>query len=208
MDGAVKNWYRESMARPRTFDEDQVLRTVRDRFWSTGYAGTSVDDILRDTGLGKGSLYGAFGDKHQLFLRAFQEYCDGLVRAVGSRLEGPDEGALERLSGQVREIAAATASDTSLRGCLLANGAAELSGRDAEVHAIARRTFAALAELFTACVAAAQRAGDIDPHADAARLADLLLAVVRGIEALGKGGSSPESLHAIADTALALLPRS
>ncbi|WP_018559928.1 MULTISPECIES: TetR/AcrR family transcriptional regulator [unclassified Streptomyces] len=109
------------MARPRSFDEDQVLRTVRDRFWSTGYAGTRVDDILRDTGLGKGSLYGAFGDKHQLFLRAFQEYCDGLVRAVGSRLEGPDEGALERLSGQVREIAAAAASDTSLRGCLLAN---------------------------------------------------------------------------------------
>ncbi|WP_419196487.1 TetR/AcrR family transcriptional regulator [Actinacidiphila glaucinigra] len=58
---------------PRSFDENQVLRTVRDRFWSTGYAGTGVDDILRDTGLGKGSLYGAFGDKHQLFLRAFQE---------------------------------------------------------------------------------------------------------------------------------------
>lgn len=195
------------MARPRSFDEDQVLRAVRDRFWSTGYAGTSVDDILRDTGLGKGSLYGAFGDKHQLFLRAFRDYCDGLVKAVGGRLEGPDEGALDRLSGQVREIAAATASDASLRGCLLANGTAELSGRDAEVQAIARRTFAGLADLFTACVAAAQRAGDIDPGADPARLAALLLAVVRGIEALGKGGSSPESLHAIADTALGLLPR-
>ncbi|MEU6341575.1 TetR/AcrR family transcriptional regulator [Streptomyces sp. NPDC046977] len=195
------------MARPRSFDEDQVLRAVRDRFWSTGYAATSVDDILRDTGLGKGSLYGAFGDKHQLFLRAFRDYCDGLVRAIGDRLEGPDEGALERLGGQVRDVAAATASDVDLRGCLLANGAAELSGRDPEVQAIARRTFAALEELFTTCVAAAQRAGDIDPAADPARLAGLLLAVIRGIEALGKGGSGPESLHAVADTAMALLPR-
>lgn len=66
--GTVSPWHA-----PRSFDENQVLRTVRDRFWSTGYAGTGVDDILRDTGLGKGSLYGAFGDKHQLFLRAFQE---------------------------------------------------------------------------------------------------------------------------------------
>ncbi|MDX3072677.1 TetR/AcrR family transcriptional regulator [Streptomyces sp. MI02-7b] len=195
------------MARPRSFDEDQVLRAVRDRFWSSGYAGTSVDDILRDTGLGKGSLYGAFGDKHQLFLRAFREYCDGLVTAIGGRLEGPDKGALERLSAQVREIAEATAADVALRGCLLANGAAELSGRDPEVQAIARRTFAALQELFTSSVAAAQRAGDIAPGADPGHLAALLLAVIRGIEALGKGGSSPESLHAIADTALSLLPR-
>jgi hypothetical protein len=38
-------------------------------------------------------------------------------------------------------------------------------------------------------------------------LAGLLLAVLRGIEALGKGGSSPDSLRTIAETALALLPR-
>lgn len=42
---------------------------------------------------------------------------------------------------------------------------------------------------------------------EASMLAGLLLAVLRGIEALGKGGSSPDSLRTIAETALALLPR-
>ncbi|MFD3925547.1 hypothetical protein [Streptomyces sp. NPDC058614] len=74
------------------------------------------------------------------------------------------------------------------------------------IAATARRTFGAIEELFSSCIAAAQRAGDIKQDADPARLAGLLLAVLRGIEALGKGGSSPDSLRAIAETALALLP--
>ncbi|QOV33322.1 TetR/AcrR family transcriptional regulator [Streptomyces ferrugineus] len=195
------------MARPRKFDEAQVLQLVRDRFWSCGYAATSVDDILKDTGLGKGSLYGAFGDKRKLFLRTFDEYCAELVDDVRSRLDGPDEGALARLSALVLAIAEATVGDTSLRGCLLARGTAELSGLDPEIRAIAQRTFAVLEGLVADSIAAAQRSGGISADADPGGLGALVLAVLRGIEALGKGGSSPETLRSAAETALALLPR-
>jgi TetR/AcrR family transcriptional repressor of nem operon len=193
------------MARPRGFNEDEVLRVARDQFWSTGYAATSVDDILAATGLGKGSLYGAFGDKHRLFLRAFDDYCSGLVKAVRKALVGPDAGAHARLRAHVLSVADSTASDVCLRGCLLAKGTAELAGQDPAVAAKSRETFHAIEELIGSCVAGAQRAGDIKPEADPARLAGLILAVLRGIEALGKGGSSPASLRAIAETALAVL---
>jgi AcrR family transcriptional regulator len=195
------------MARSRSFDETEVLRIARDQFWSTGYAAARVDDIAAATGLGKGSLYGAFGDKHQLFLRTFDDHCTGLVEAVRRALEGPDAGAYERLSAHVLAVANATGSDVSRRGCLLAKGTAELSGQDPAVAATAGRTLAAIQELLSSCIAGAQRAGDIKQDADPTRLAAFLLAVLRGIEALGKGGSSPDSLRAIADTALALLPR-
>ena len=200
------------MARPRSFDEGEVLRAARDQFWSIGYAAARVDDIAAATGLGKGSLYGAFGDKRQLFLRTFDDHCAELVDAVRRALDGPDAGALERLRAHVLAVADATASDAtasdaSRRGCLLAKGTAELSGQDPAVEATARRTFAAIEELLTSCVAGAQRAGDIKQDQDPARLAGLLLAVLRGIEALGKGGSSPDSLRSIAETALAVMPR-
>ncbi|MEV5529691.1 MULTISPECIES: TetR/AcrR family transcriptional regulator [Streptomyces] len=195
------------MARPRSFDEGEVLRAARDQFWSIGYAAARVDDIAAATGLGKGSLYGAFGDKRQLFLRTFDDHCAELVDAVRRALDGPDAGALERLRAHVLAVADATASDVCRRGCLLAKGTAELSGQDPAVEATARRTFAAIEELLTSCVAGAQRAGDIKQDEDPARLAGLLLAVLRGIEALGKGGSSPDSLRSIAETALAVLPR-
>jgi AcrR family transcriptional regulator len=196
------------MARPRSFDESEVLRAARDQFWSTGYTGTSMDDILAATGLGKGSLYGAFGDKHQLFLRVFDDYCTAVTEAVRGALEGPDDGAYERLRAHVLAVAQATGSDTCLRGCLLAKGTAELAAADPAIAARASRAFRDLEDLITSCVAAAQRAGDIQPGADPARLAGLLLAVLRGIEALGKGGRSPDSLRAIAETVLAVLPRS
>jgi TetR/AcrR family transcriptional regulator, transcriptional repressor for nem operon len=195
------------MARPRSFDQAEVLRVAGDQFWSTGYAGTSMDDILSATGLGKGSLYGAFGDKRRLFLRVFDDYCAGVTEAVRRALDGPDAGAYERLRAHVLAVADATASDVGLRGCLLAKGTAELAAQDPAVAARARETFAAIEGLIASCVAAAQRAGDIQPDTDPARLAGLLLAVLRGIEALGKGGSSPASLRAIAETALAVLPR-
>src|ERR1700682_3455009 len=101
------------MARTRSFNQDKVLRAARDQFWSTGYAGTSVDDILGTNGLGKGSLYGAFGDKHQLFLRVFDDYCAGVVDAERESLEGTDSGAYERLRSHVLAVANATAADTA-----------------------------------------------------------------------------------------------
>lgn len=195
------------MARPRSFDEKEVLDAVRDRFWSTGYAGTSMDDILAVTGLGKGSIYGAFGDKHQLFLRVFDDYCTLVTGAVRDALEGPDDGAYERLRAHVLAVAESTASDSCLRGCLLAKGTAELAAQDPVIAVRSRQAFQDLEGLIASCVAAAQRAGDIQPGVDPVRLAGLLLAVLRGIEALGKGGRDPGSLRAIAETAMAVLPR-
>jgi AcrR family transcriptional regulator len=75
-----------AVARPRSFDEAQVLRTARERFSSTGYAATSIDEVAAATGLGKGSLYGAFGDKHQLFLRVFDGYCADVREQVEQAL--------------------------------------------------------------------------------------------------------------------------
>jgi TetR/AcrR family transcriptional repressor of nem operon len=195
------------MARPRSFDEGAVLRTARDQFWATGYAGTKVDDIAAATGLGKGSLYGAFGDKHALFLRVFDDYCTEAAESTRRALDGPDSGAYQRLRDHLLAIAEATAADRERRGCLLAKSTAECAEHDEAVAARAQRTFRELQEQVTACVAAAQRAGDIAAGHDPAHLASLLLAVNRGIEALGKGGSGPAELRTIAETALALLPK-
>jgi AcrR family transcriptional regulator len=195
------------MARPRSFDQDAVLRAARDQFWATGYAGTKVDDIAAATGLGKGSLYGAFGDKHALFLRVFDDYCTEATESTRRALDGPDSGAYQRLRDHVFAIAVATGADRELRGCLLAKSTAECAEHDEAVAARAQRAFRDLQARLTDCVAAAQRAGDLADDQPPDQLAGLLLAVLRGIEALGKGGAKPETLHSVAETALTLLPK-
>jgi AcrR family transcriptional regulator len=194
------------VARPRKFDEAKVMRAVRDRFWATGYAGTSLDDLTEATRLGRGSLYGAFGDKHALFLRTLDEYCDDAVGGVRAELRGSGD-AYERLAAHVRATAASVVADADRRGCLLAKSAAELAGTDADVAARVARGFADLHAVLTECVAEAQRDGALDPDADPAALAGLVLTVLRGLEALGKGGAAPSVVTGAAEQALALLPR-
>jgi TetR/AcrR family transcriptional repressor of nem operon len=207
LDEIVKNGYPDAMARPRSFDERAVLRTARDQFWSTGYAGTKIDEIAAATGLGKGSLYGAFGDKHALFLRVFDDYCTEAAAVARAKLEGPDSGAYQRLRDYVVADAEAVVADERHRGCLIAKSTAECAEHDAAIAARSRQAFRDLHEQLTACVAAAQRAGDIAADHEPGRLAGLLLATMRGIEALGKGGCDQASLRGIAETALAVLPR-
>ncbi|MFJ4851667.1 TetR/AcrR family transcriptional regulator [Streptomyces sp. NPDC088733] len=195
------------MARPRKFDEQQVLATAQEQFWSHGYAATRMDDIAAATGLGKGSLYGAFGGKQDLFHRVFDDYCTSVVDATAQQLRGDDEHAYTRLSAHIHAVAAAAAADTAQRGCLLAKGTAELAEHD---KAVAKRAHTAIETLHTLLeddIAACQRNGDLNADADPGQLAALVLAVLRGIEALAKAGADEKTLTDIARTALAVLPR-
>lgn len=56
------------MARPRAFDEEEVVRQAAVTFAELGYNGCSIDDLLSATGLKRGSLYKAFGSKRNLFI--------------------------------------------------------------------------------------------------------------------------------------------
>ncbi|PBD02160.1 TetR family transcriptional regulator [Streptomyces sp. Ag82_O1-15] len=194
------------MARPRQFDEEEVVRAAREQFWSVGYSGTSIDDLSAVTGLGRGSLYGAFGDKHALFLRALDSYNSDALEAWRSALGGPGP-ALPMLERHVRDVAEGIIGDVERRGCMMAKIAAELSAVDEGVAERIAEVVRGLHGALRGCLARAQAEGSLDADADAGSLAGLLLAVLRGLEALGKAGATPEVVNGAAEQALALLPR-
>lgn len=193
------------MARPRKFDEQDVLVAVHQQFNETGYHGTSVGDLSRVTGLSKGSLYGTFGDKETLFQRVFEDYCAGAEEGLAALLDGPEDHALDRIRGWLT----APEGSTDRRGCLLAKATAELAW---ENDAVAARSLAAYEALLDGCrqlVEQAQRAGHIDPAADAAVLGGLILTTQRGLEALAKAGVDAEARNRIANAtvdSIALTP--
>ena len=194
------------MVRPRTFDEQSVLEAARDQFWRTGYAGTTMDAIADATGLGKGSLYGAFGGKRELFHRVFNDHCDAMIGLTHRQLSGDDAQAFERLAAYLLGHATACA-ERRQRGCLVAKTTAELTEHDEIVSARSLATFEQVQLALIANLEACQRNGDIDPGADARHIAGLLLTVHRGIEALGKAGIDKSTLRCITETALTFLPR-
>src|ERR1700755_1312233 len=62
--------------RPRSFDEDDALKKATQVFWSKGYDGVTIDDLVEGMGVGRPSLYAVFGDKRAIFLRALKAYAE------------------------------------------------------------------------------------------------------------------------------------
>jgi TetR/AcrR family transcriptional regulator, transcriptional repressor for nem operon len=193
--------------RPRTFDEDDVVTAARNAFWRGGYTGTSLEELTAATGLGKGSLYGAFGDKHQLFLRALDGYCESAAVGIREQLRGPVEGAYQRLVDYIRDLVALNLGDTDRLGCLMAKSAAELAGADGEVREKVAAALTVMRTELARTIADAQQEGTISRVADPDQLANLILTVLRGMEALHKSGLDDGVITGAVDQMLQLLPR-
>jgi AcrR family transcriptional regulator len=194
------------MPRPRKFDESDVIAAARDEFWTRGYGATSVDDLAAATGLGKGSLYGAFGDKHGLFIRALDDYITTSLDTVYVQLRDSGYGAYERLTRHIRWQANAAATDKARRGCMMARTAAELGSTDDDVGDRIERAYSMWRGELADTIVEAQRDGDIDPKVDARALAGTLLTFMRGMEALHEGGVKPAQLKSAAEEMIALIP--
>ena len=62
--------------RPRSFDELEAVEKATQVFWSKGYDGVTIDDLVAGMGVGRPSLYAVFGDKRTLFLRVLRAYAE------------------------------------------------------------------------------------------------------------------------------------
>jgi len=204
---AVKNEYAGGMGRTRGFDEATVLETIRGRFWAQGYEGTSTYDLMDATGLGKGSIYKAFGNKHELYLRTFSDYCDELVAGAELALGGTEgDSPRARISEFLVGLAHEFGAESPRRGCFLTKATVDLAGFDSSVAEVAKRAFERIAGAFASAVRDAQAAGEVDPDADAETLGYLMLTVIRGIDTIARSGLDESTLVGVAETAVAMLP--
>lgn len=194
------------MARPRQFDEETVLRAVCDQFWDAGYAATSLQDLMRVSRLGKGSLYAAFGDKHELFLRVLHRYVASLNHAVRASIDSAPR-AVDALRSFVMTPVGDSADRVARRGCLLANSTTELASTDSAVAVEAQRTYEGITVVLTEGVRRAQVEDDLDPSVDPVSVARALLATQQGLTFMGRTGMDVETLAATAHSLAAqLLP--
>ena len=75
--------------RPRSFDETGALEKATQVFWSKGYDGVTIDDLVEGMGVGRPSLYAIFGDKRAIFLRALKAYAERKGAAAAKALLSP-----------------------------------------------------------------------------------------------------------------------
>ena len=193
------------MPRGKQFDVDDALIKAMNLFWRQGYQATSMQDLVDCMGIGRGSLYATFGDKHRLFVRALrhydkvwrEEWLDDLTRSSPPR----------RAVLNVFEAAIAIALEHGVfEGCLLINSAMELSPHDPAVSEIVTHAFTEMQEFFRTTIERGKALGEISGRVDAEQTARSLLALFIGLRVLVRSRPEEPLLRAIARQAEELLP--
>jgi TetR/AcrR family transcriptional regulator, transcriptional repressor for nem operon len=190
-----------TMAGKKSFQPEQALDKAMGLFWKQGYEGTSIEDLVQYMGLGRGSLYDTFGDKHALYLAALSRY---LAKYQGQAAEllqqsGPLSEILERFFQAVVEE---LLSDPACRGCFLVNATIEMAPHDPEVNTVVQSALQEIEEGFYRLLIKAQVAGDLSWTQDPHQLAHFLSGVLVSIRVLARGKRDRRVLQDVVKTAL------
>lgn len=189
------------MGRPKSFEPNAVIAQAMEVFWTNGYAGTSPADLAEATGVAKGSLYHAFGSKRELFGKALELY-DRVGSEMTEELLARPGATKECIRDYLVLLVDTDLNGPVRRGCLGANTALELGGRDEEATRAVQRMAEHTIQLLTARIEQGRRDGDVAPEVDAKAQAQFLLNTIVGLRVMAKTfGRS--TLRGIIDSALA-----
>lgn len=192
------------MARPKAFDETEVLDHAVACFWRRGFEATSVRDLAAEMGIAGPSLYNTFGDKRGLYAQALERYAETSLRERIARLErvGDPKAAIRLF---IEEVITRSLKDRERRGCLLINAALEVAPHDAALGAVIAGYLDEIRHFFRRNLLAAQATGQVRADLDAEDTSALLLGVLMGLRVLARAKPDRRLLESVARPALALL---
>src|SRR4030088_3174033 len=164
--------------RPRAYQPEIALGKVLDLFRKDGFAATSLDDLSAATGMNRPSLYGAFGDKRELYIKSYVRYrADAREAMIATfREELPIRKRLERIYAVALDIY--LSGDAGPRGCFTVLTAASEAVSDPDIRAMVLDGLSELDKAFAACFRRAKEKGELPPSADHAALAQLASATL------------------------------
>ncbi|WP_131114824.1 TetR/AcrR family transcriptional regulator [Lichenihabitans psoromatis] len=182
--------------RPRGFDEQQALDKAIQVFWSKGYDGVTIDDLVAAMGVGRPSLYAVFGDKRTLFLRVLRSYAETKGTRAAAALLTP-QLLRDAIRGLLRYAVESATEEDSAPGCLL--GCIAPLVDDAEVRLSLRDSADATAALVECRFREGISAGEIPADFPVAARASLVLDLIQGLSMRARIGTPRETLLQDAD---------
>lgn len=184
------------MARPREFDRDAALKKALGVFWAKGFAATSTDDLREAMGIGRQSLYGAFGDKRTLYLEALDTYQQSTNSGHVKRLSTP-RSALKGIEDLLVGIVADDDSERAL-GCMGVGSVSEFGATDPELNARRRAASTALGRRIAERISEGQQSGELNAALDPNDTAAFIQMTMTGLQVAARGGAKAADLKAMA----------
>ncbi|MEP6841690.1 MAG: TetR/AcrR family transcriptional regulator [Bradyrhizobium sp.] len=179
----------------RQFDEQEVIALALDVFWRKGLHDATMQDLAAATGVQRGSLYNAYGDKEAIFLRAFDQYAGQFLETAAKALAGGDVA--ERLRSFFDVIIVNMTTGSPSRGCLTTRTALDAGISSEDVRERVQGVLNRLEQIVSAAIGAAPGAA---LTTDANRLARVVVTFTRGLAVMERAGYSRKQLRESAAT--------
>lgn len=191
--------------RPPAYVPEVALARATKAFWESGFAGTSLDDLAAATGMNRPSLYGAFGDKHALYLRALATYWEAGRSAMSEALapEQPLREGLRRVYTAALDLYFPPKGQP--RGCFLIGTATTEAMRDADVRATLGEALREIDAAFEARLRLGQERGELPTGTDPRILAQLAGATLHTLALRSRAGATRADLEELADGVVVLI---
>lgn len=194
------------MARPRRFDDDDLLNRAMRLFWQHGFANTGIRELEQGLGLKAPAIYHRFGSKEGLFLAALDHYVE---QVVGRRIRYYFQASDTPLAG-LRAFFDSTydyiSPDHPPLACLLVNTSLEALSSDPAVAERLQAGALRVRNAFAGCLQRAQQLGQLDAHADPKTLANILHLGLQGLLVSSKVVRAPTRLQRQVDQLFSVLP--
>jgi AcrR family transcriptional regulator len=193
--------------RPRAYQPEVALGKALGLFRKAGFAATSLDDLSAATGMNRPSLYGAFGDKRELYIKSYQRYRDDARAAMADifRDELPIRKRLERIYAAALDIY--LPGETGPLGCFTVMTAASEAVADPEIRAMVLEGLSEMDKAFANAFRRAKENGELAASADPAVLAQLASATIHTIAIRSRARVPRQDLEAIVKGAIDVMLR-
>jgi TetR/AcrR family transcriptional repressor of nem operon len=189
------------MGRHLEFEPGDALQKAMLVFWRLGYERSSIQALETATGIGRKSLYRAFTDKHDLFLKSLGAYRAMMAEENLAPLVAPDAG-IGTIEALFDKFVGLAGTEMAGMGCLICNTAMERGADDPEAARHVQGYFDQIRSAMRNALARAAERGEIALGPEALdREANVLLGAVQSLCVLGRAGTDPETMRDVARAA-------
>jgi TetR/AcrR family transcriptional regulator, copper-responsive repressor len=188
--------------RPRAYEPEVALARALDVFWKEGFAATSLDDLSAATGMNRPSLYGAFGDKRELYIKSYESYRDRARQRMGETfaIDLPLREMLQRIYGIALDMY--LSGKDGPRGCFTVMTATSEAVFDPSIRAMVLSGLVETDRFFARILKRGQERGELAPSADPQVLALIASATLHTIAVRARAQVPRAELEAIVNGAL------
>ena len=193
--------------RPRAYEPDVALARALDVFWKDGFTATSLDDLSVAMGMNRPSLYGAFGDKRELYIKAYQSYRERARVRMGEvfALDVPLRPMLLRIYGIALDMY--LSGKDGPRGCFTVMTATSEAIFDPDIRDLVVSGLVEMDRFFARLFSIARERGELPAAADPQALANVASATIHTIAVRARAGTPRKELEALVNGAIDLMVR-